>query len=348
MKKKTILVAVVAAVFVLSFVVRARLRATDREAVASPRALLAEVVAPGRVEGNSRTVNLAFEQTGRIASLPVKEGQQVAKGDVLAILDDRVPKARVAQAEAAFMGARARRDLAFKGSRLEELRAAEAELSAARAQAESQSLEYGRAERLVRDNAIPAAENDRIRAAADTSSAQVAAAEARLSMLRQGTRGELKRAAIADLAVAEAALEEARAALSQTRLIAPCDGVVVRRFVSEGELVTLMPPVTVVSLADTSHLRLRAEIDEEDLSSVSVGQAGYTTATTFGAQRFQGRVVEKMRDIGRKGMRNEDDPRARVDTRVLEVLFEFDRDVSLPIGLRMDLHLSTPHIAERR
>jgi hypothetical protein len=78
-----------------------------------------------------------------------------------------------------------------------------------------------------------------------------------------------------------------------------------------------------------------------------VGQPGYTIAAAFSGQRFSGHVIEKMRDIGRKGVRNEDDPRARVDTRVLEVLFEFDGNVSLPIGLRMDLHLSTSKLAER-
>jgi HlyD family secretion protein len=346
--KKALLLAVVGTGFAAFLVARTQMRSPERAALAAPRPADAEVVAPGRVEGRDRVLSLAFEQTGRIVSLPVKEGQRVKKGDLLAMLDDRIAKARLAQAEAALMGARARRDLAFKGSRSEELRAAEADLDSARAQAKSQALEHGRAERLVRDNAIPAAENDRIQAAADSSSAQVAAAEARLSLLRNGTRGELKRAAIAELAAAEATVDEARALLDQTRLLAPCDGTLVRRFMSEGELVTFMPPSPVVSLADTSRLRLRAEVDEEDIASVAVGQTGYTTAIAFGGQRFPGRVVEKMRDIGRKGVRNEDDPRARVDTRVLEVLFEFEGEASLPIGLRMDLHIPHSQLAERR
>ena len=348
MKKKALLLSVVVLLFASAFVVRARLRSVDREAQASPRSALPEVVAPGRVEGRDRIINLAFEQTGRIALLPVKEGQVVKKSDLLSMLDDRAAKAQLARAEAALLGARARRDLAFKGSRTEELRAAEAELDAARAEAKRQSLEHGRAERLTRDNAIPEAENDRITAAADSSSAQVSAAEARLSMLRKGTRGELKQAALADLAAAEATVEEARVVLSHTRLVSPCDGTIVRRFMSEGELVTLMPPVTVVSLADTSSLRLRAEIDEEDIAGVKVAQTGYATSSAFGRQRFPGHVIEKMLDVGRKGLRNEDDPRARVDTRVLEVLFELDGDVSLPLGLRMDLHLPTSQPGERR
>jgi hypothetical protein len=49
-------------------------------------------------------------------------------------------------------------------------------------------------------------------------------------------------------------------------------------------------------------------------------------------------VVRILGELGRKDVRD-DDPRARIDTRVLEVLFQFDERVVLPVGLRMDLHL---------
>jgi hypothetical protein len=48
-----------------------------------------------------------------------------------------------------------------------------------------------------------------------------------------------------------------------------------------------------------------------------------------------------MRELGRKAMPN-DEPRARVDTRVLEVIFHFDTMPELPLGLRMELHVAAP------
>ena len=202
MRKRVLVVSLVGLTVAVVLVARAKVRSSEQDRPLYADRPRTELVAPGRVEGRDRTISLGFEQSGRVTLLLVKEGQRVAKGELLATLDDRIPKARLAQAEAALMGARARRDLAFKGSRVEELRAAEADLEAARAQAKDQTLERGRAERLMRENAIPLAENDRLRAAADSSSAQVSAAEARLSMLREGTRGELKRAAIAELSAA--------------------------------------------------------------------------------------------------------------------------------------------------
>jgi HlyD family secretion protein len=260
---------------------------------------------------------------------------------VLARLDDRVARARAARAQAALDAARARRDAAFRGSRGAEIRAVEAEADAARAQARNDATERARADRLLGSQAITSAEAERLRSGAEAAAARAAAAEARLAMVREGTRGELKRAALAEVAAVEAELEEARVVLAQTELRAPADGVVLRRHVEVGEQVSLMPPTIVLNLANLDRLQVRAEVDEEDIARVGVDQIGFVRADAFGERRFPGRITRVMRDLGRKAVRN-DDPRARVDTRVLEVIFVFDKTPDLPLGLRMELHLPAP------
>jgi len=47
-----------------------------------------------------------------------------------------------------------------------------------------------------------------------------------------------------------------------------------------------------------------------------------------------------MRELGRKTVRL-DDPHAKADTRVLEVILELDDAAELPLGLRMDAHVQT-------
>lgn len=86
---------------------------------------------------------------------------------------------------------------------------------------------------------------------------------------------------------------------------------------------------------------MRAEIDEADVAAIEVGQAAYATADAFGAQRFPLRIERVTRELGRKTARD-DDPRARVDTRVLEVIARFESapGAALPIGLRMNVHLA--------
>jgi hypothetical protein len=63
------------------------------------------------------------------------------------------------------------------------------------------------------------------------------------------------------------------------------------------------------------------------------------TADAYGEQRFAGTITRVTGELGRKRVRD-DDPRARLDTRILEVLFTLDRPATLPLGLRMDLHLA--------
>jgi len=298
-----------------------------------------ELVAPSTVEASGERIDLSFEQIGRVAEVLVNEGDRVAKGQLLARLDDRLPRARVARAEATLAAAEARRDAAFHGARAEEIRRAEAEAAAARAEARDRARNHGRAQNLLAQSAISVADADNAESAAESSAGQASAAEARLKLLRQGTREEDKREAAAAVAAAAAELEEARVVLSQTEIHAPSAGTVLRRYVEPGEEVTLQPVTVALAIADLDHLRLRAEIDESDVAKVGSGQAGYATAETFGEKKIPGHVERVMRELGRKRLVT-DDPRARVDTRVLEVLFVPDApQPELPLGLRMDVHL---------
>jgi HlyD family secretion protein len=312
-------------------------------AEAAPRVIeeTPSVVAPGLVEGESETIELAFEHSGRLDAVLVDEGARVEKGQVLARLDDRLARARVDAAQAALEGARARRDLAFRGSRQDEVRAARAEADAARAQAVERADARDRAARLRKDeaDAIAEADVDASRHLASAAEAQAAAADARYQLVKDGPRAELRREAMAQVAAAEAELEQARTVLDQTELRAPRDGVVLRRFVEVGEQVQTTPLTIAMTMADTRSLRIRAEIDEADLAHVTVGQKGWATADAYGDRRFPGYVVRVSGELGRKKVRD-DDPRARIDTRVLEVLFVLDEATELPLGLRMDVHLS--------
>src|SRR5512132_3041378 len=61
----------------------------------------AVLVAPGRIEPTRDPVALSFESGGRIVAIDVDEGQAVRAGQVVARLDDRLARARVAAADAA-------------------------------------------------------------------------------------------------------------------------------------------------------------------------------------------------------------------------------------------------------
>jgi multidrug resistance efflux pump len=300
----------------------------------------ASLVAPGRIEPARETVKLAFESQGRIVEILVDEGEAVTVGQVLARLDDRLARARVDAAEAGLAQAKARFVFARRGPRAEDLAAARAEADAAAAAAAHRGAEQARSEQLGKVGALADAIVDADGAASRVATAQASAASARYRSLARGTRIEQVEEAAAAVALAQAELDAARVALDQTVLRAPASGVILRRTAEVGALVTLQVPATVVTLADLRELEIRAEIDEADIARISVGQAAYVTAEAFGDRKFPVRVTRITQELGRKTVRD-DDPRARVDTRVLEVIARFDgaHTESLPLGLRVSVHV---------
>jgi multidrug resistance efflux pump len=307
-----------------------------RPAITRPAVL----VAPARVEPVRDPVALAFEAPGRIVAIEVDEGGEVRAGQVIARLDDRLARARVAAAEAAVVQAQASYQLARRGPRGEDLAAALAEAEAARTAAAHRGAEQARSEKLGAVGAVATSVVDADSAAARVAHATATAADARYRALAKGTRIEQRAAAAAALDAARADLDAAKVALDQTLLRAPQDGVVLRRLAEVGALVTTMTPAPIVTVADLSQLALRAEIDEADITAIELGMRAYATAEAHGTTRFPVRITHITRELGRKTARD-DDPRARVDTRVLEVLarFEDTSEASLPLGLRMYVHV---------
>ena len=300
----------------------------------------AVLVAPARVEPERDPVTLAFESGGRITSIEVDEGQAVQGGQVVARLDDRLATARVASARAAVAGAQANYQLARRGARTEDLDAAKADLEAAQAAASHRATEEARSEKLGAVGAVSSSTVDADAAAARVAAANVTAAQARYNALVKGTRSEQVAAAAAALDAAKAELAAAEVALDQTLLRAPHDGVVLRRFAEVGALVTTVNPTPIISIADLRKLEIRTELDEADVAAISVGMPAYATADAFGDRKFPVRISRVTNELGRKTVRD-DDPRARVDTRVLEVIATFDGTPteSLPLGLRMYVHV---------
>lgn len=100
---------------------------------------------------------------------------------------------------------------------------------------------------------------------------------------------ELDRA-LSDLQAAEAATARAREQLDYMTLRAPAEGFILRRDGEVGEYVGINQPVFFMS-ADAP-LRIEAEVDEEDIPLVEVGQPVLVNADAFPERVFDGQVAE--------------------------------------------------------
>jgi RND family efflux transporter MFP subunit len=89
---------------------------------------------------------------------------------------------------------------------------------------------------------------------------------------------------------AQAATRRAQAQRDYNQLVAPADGVVIRR---DGEAGQFVPSgQAVFTLACCAPLRVSAEVDEEDIARVSVGQAVTMRSDALPRQLFEGTVAE--------------------------------------------------------
>ncbi|MCY2974357.1 MAG: efflux RND transporter periplasmic adaptor subunit [Planctomycetota bacterium] len=213
---------------------------------------------PGRVDASKR-VELAFQVSGLLTEFPVKEGQKIAKGEVIARLRQDEFKARLATVQSQLDQARAALTALRQGERTEEqlrrgmqARAAEARLANARA-------EMDRFEQLVKTRSVSKSEFELVQ-----SNYRVAQEDhqALLQLVAIGTIGreediEAKEASIRGL---EARLVEANLNLRDSTLLAPYDGVIAQRFVEEGQNVNATAPV--VRFQDVDEIEIAVDVPE--------------------------------------------------------------------------------------
>lgn len=337
-KKTYIMLSVGAAALVFSGVSQWKANATNRVTPPAPAAAARPIVAAGRVEPESEEVRIGSELDGKLKIVAVAEGDSVKRGQVLAVLDNGDYAARVSLMKAALRESEASLERLRNGARVEEKSEHEALLREALAQLATAKAERDRRVILLDRGAISRSEFELSDRDYQTAAARVDAARQRLAVVRTQTRPEDLARAEAEVDAARARLAETQALLDKTYIRAPLDGRILRRYRKAGESVSANGDTPVVSMGDVRTLRVRVDVDEADVSRISLGQRGYVTAEAYGGKKFGGKVVQIGQALGRKNVRT-DEPAERVDTKILETLIELDPGQSLPVGLRVDVYL---------
>jgi ABC exporter DevB family membrane fusion protein len=318
------------------YMMRSGLSARHRTAEVIAGMPTSMIAGPGRVEGLTEEIDVSAEVSGRLEAVLVDEGDHVTAGQPIAQLDAADYEARLKASKARLWGAIAARDRLVNGARPEERRESAAVAEQALAELEHARSERDRAQKLYQAGVI--ARNELDLAERDWRVAEARRVEMveRAATVDADPRTDERARADALIASSRAAVEEAAALLDKMIVRAPIAGVILRRHKQAGETVSVNTGSSaIVTMADASVLRVRVEVDEKDVAGLAVGQPAWVTARAFGDRRFGGRVVRVGQMLGRKSIRTED-PAEHVDTKVLETMVELDRDVRLPIGLRVD------------
>jgi HlyD family secretion protein len=253
----------------------------------------------GHVEADD--VQIAPEVAGRVLELRVAEGDRVNKGDLIARLDTRDTELALARAHADRDQADAQLRLLLAGSRTEDIRQAQAQATASRADVQAAVADLSNAqadleryEALLRANAGSRKARDDAQMRRDVADQKVRgaterarASEEAAARVKAGSRPQEIQAARARLAAVDAQIATDEKALADATIVAPVGGVVTEKLVNVGELVAARTPLVVIT--DQDHAWGEVFVDEPIVPRVKLGQPA--TVFTDAGQSIPGKLT---------------------------------------------------------
>lgn len=223
--------------------------------IAKPAIIIETVSATGKIQPEIE-VKIASEVSGEIIELPIKEGQQVKKGDLLARINPDLYQSGVNRSVAA-------------------LSTSKAGLQQAEAQLKESKLSYDRNEILFKKGVISKSEWDKI-----VSTFEVAKAN--------------KQSAYYNVQSSTASVTESQDNLRRTTIYAPSNGTISKLSVELGERVMGtqgMSSTELLRIANLNNMEVEVDVNENDIVKVSVGDQANIEVDAYGKKQFTGTVT---------------------------------------------------------
>ena len=214
------------------------------------------VIANGKIQSVVQ-VTISPEVSGEIIELPVKEGQQVKKDDLLVKINPDIYVAMVNQAKAGYESS-----LATKAS---------AEASLEKAQAD-----YDRNLELFHQKLLSASDFIGFKSARNMAKAQLDSADDQVN-------------------VAKANVDSAEEQLNRTTIVSPLDGTISKLNSQLGERVlgTVQNAGTIIMIiSDLNQMEARVDVGEMDVVGIKPGQQARLEVDAFKDRKFSGTVTD--------------------------------------------------------
>lgn len=251
---------------------------------------------------SGKTVDLAPQINGTITNLYVQEGEQVKKGQMIFSLykesfeaDLAKAKAALAQAEAAQKIAQTQYEKAAHGTRSEEIEVMKVSKDRLAMELKYAKIAYTRIQTLYKKRLDSEEDLDQAQLAWERAKYAFEETDQKLNLLIAGTRKEDLILAQENVTLAqrqkelaEVSVRQAETALALTSITAPIDGIVVRCWQDPGDVTTVGR--TVVTLFDPSTIHVDANIEEQYLNQVEVGDRVRISVDAYPTLAISGRV----------------------------------------------------------
>lgn len=256
-----------------------------------------------------RQISLAFEGSDRVAQMHVEEGDKVKAGQVLATLDTRTLTLQLAQAQAQLAVQEQGLLKLQNGSRPEEVQQSDAQVAAARAQADLAAQQLSRLRQIAATTGGRGVSRQEI----DSAVSQLKVAQAELENRRKaqrlaqiGPREEDVAQARASLGAARAERELLQHRIDLAELKAPRDATIRARLLEPGDMAS--PQRAAYTLAITDPKWIRAYVNETQLGHIRSGMQANVYTDSFPDAPVSGKIgyISSVAEFTPKSVQTED------------------------------------------
>jgi HlyD family secretion protein len=234
------------------------------------RTIIETVSASGKVQPEVE-VKLSSEVSGEIIQLPVKEGDVVKKGQLLARVRPDILQSGYNRSVASLNGQRA------------SLASMQQQLIQAEASFKNIEAKFKRSSELFKQKVLSASEFD-------AAQAEYQSAKANLEGVRQNVTSSRF-----GVVQSEAVVKEAADNLARTTIYAPVDGVISKLSVELGERVVgtaQMAGTEILHISNLNSMEVRVDVNESDINRVSLNDDADIEIDAFQGHKFKGSITE--------------------------------------------------------
>jgi HlyD family secretion protein len=301
------------------------------------------VAGAGIIEASTENIAMGTPVSGVVTEIFVTVGQAVTAGDPLFKLDDRNLQAELAVRQTALWQVKEKLARLKSMPRPEEVPEAAARVKEAEASSADAKNQLALAESVRDKRAISEDQLLRRRYAVQVAEARLAQARAQLALLKAGSWKPDIEVARAEVAAAEAQLKAIETDIERLTIRTLVSGQVLQVNIRLGEFAQAgMLQTPLMMLGNVDRLHVRVDIDENDAwrvrrdaPAIAFVRGNRELNTPLQYVRTEPYIVPKRSLTG--------DTAERVDTRVLQLLYGFDRnDLPVYVGQLMDVFIQAP------
>lgn len=243
-----------------------------------------------QVEAYINPINARIQ--GYVKEIRFDENGDVKKGDTIVVIDDDEYKIQLAQALANLADVEAGKhvvqtDIATSANTTT---ISDANIAEMKARLDNQAVNLKRYENLLKDDVVSQYQYDQVKTEYDAMKAKYESLERQKTGTRLSTESVESKVAVSNASIerAKAAVDLAKLNLSYCYIIAPYDGIMGRRKIADGQLISIGQPVA--TIVQSNDKWVTVNYTEKQISKIKVGDIVEMKLDALQGKTFQGKV----------------------------------------------------------